>query len=159
MKFALDSVLCGVVHYIHTSEIGGLTSPRKENIVFQIDLKSRKSIYQQVVDKLKEMIIKGELHADDKLPSVRDFSKTLLINPNTVSKAYKELEREGYIYTTNGLGTYVAEQSSVKPDKKRVGEIKTQLSFYINELFYAGLSEAEIDKLVQEIIKKRGGNK
>lgn len=127
--------------------------------MFQIDLKSRKSIYQQVVDNLKELIIKGILHADDKLPSVRELSKTLLINPNTVSKAYKELEHEGYIYTTNGLGTFVAEPPKARFDNKRLDEIKTQLKLYIDELFYAGLSEAEIDKLVQEIIKKRGDTK
>lgn len=127
--------------------------------MFQIDLKSRKSIYQQVVDNLKELIIKGVLHADDKLPSVRDLSKTLLINPNTVSKAYKELEREGYIYTTNGLGTFVAEPPKAQVDNKRLDEIKTQLSFYIDELFYAGLDEKEATSLVQEIIKKRGDNK
>ena len=127
--------------------------------MFQIDLKSRKSIYQQVVDNLKELIIKGVLHADDKLPSVRDLSKTLLINPNTVSKAYKELEREGYIYTTNGLGTFVAEPPKAQADDKRLDEIKTQLSFYIDELFYAGLDEKSTTELVQEIIKKRGDAK
>ena len=127
--------------------------------MFQIDLKSRKSIYQQVVDNLKELIIKGILHADDKLPSVRELSKTLLINPNTVSKAYKELEREGYIYTTNGLGTFVADATKASANDKRLDEIKTHLSFYINELFYTGLDEHQATEVVQELIKKRGDTK
>ena len=127
--------------------------------MFQIDLKSRKSIYQQVVDNLKSLIIRGEIKPDDKLPSVRELSKMLLINPNTVSKAYKELEHEGYIYTTNGLGTFVSERKAGSEVDARLSEIKKQLSFYVDELFYSGLSGKEATDFVQEIIKERGKNK
>lgn len=132
---------------------------RKEYIVFQIDLKSRKSIYQQVVDNIKGLIIKGTLKENDKLPSVRELSKILLINPNTVSKAYRELEHEGYIYTTNGLGTFVAELKSNKEVDVRLSEIKKQVAFYVDELFYSGLSDKEATDFIQEIIKERGKNK
>lgn len=127
--------------------------------MFQIDLKSRKSIYQQVVDNIKELIIKHVLSPDDKLPSVRELSKTLLINPNTVSKAYKELERQGYIYTTGGLGTFVAEVSENSIDDKRLSEIKTQLKFYIEELYYAGLDDKGVSELFHKILEERGENK
>ena len=68
--------------------------------MFQLDLKSRKSIYEQVVDNLKEMIISGVLKSGEKLPSVRELSRMLTVNPNTVQKAYRELERQGYVYTS-----------------------------------------------------------
>ena len=122
--------------------------------MIQIDLKSRKSIYQQVVDNFKELIIKGVLKTDEKLPSVRELSKMLTVNPNTISKAYKELEREGYIYSMSGLGTFVSEP----PDENeaRLSEIREHLAFYINELSFAGLDEKEISEFVNDIIKKRG---
>ena len=72
--------------------------------MFQVDMKSRKSIYEQVVDNIKELIVTGILSAESKLPSVRELSKTLTVNPNTVQKAYRELEHQGYIYTVTGLG-------------------------------------------------------
>ena len=72
--------------------------------MFEIDLKSRKSIYEQVTDNLKELIATEVLSSDEKLPSVRAMSKMLTVNPNTVQKAYRELEYQGYIYTASGLG-------------------------------------------------------
>ena len=66
--------------------------------MFQLDLKSRKSIYEQVVDNVKELIITGVLKAESKLPSVRELSRTLTVNPNTIQKAYRELEHQGFIY-------------------------------------------------------------
>jgi len=76
--------------------------------MFQLDLKSRKTIYEQIVDNLKELMIAEVLKPEDKLPSVRELSKTLTVNPNTIQKAYRELEYQGYVYTVTGLGTFVA---------------------------------------------------
>ena len=76
--------------------------------VSDTNLKSRKSIYEQVIDNVKELIVTGVLPAESKLPSVRELSKTLTVNPNTVQKGYRELEHQGYIYTVTGLGCFVA---------------------------------------------------
>lgn len=122
--------------------------------MFQIDLKSRKSIYQQVIDNFKELIIKGVLKTDEKLPSVRELSKMLTVNPNTISKAYKELEREGYIYSMSGLGTFVAEPPV--ENNARLNEIREHLAFHINELSFAGLDEEAIAKFVNDILNERG---
>ena len=86
--------------------------------MFELDLKSRKSIYEQVMDNLKEQIMTGTLQAGDKLPSVRELSKAITVNPNTIQKAYRELERQGYIYTTSGVGTFVADRSQVHTDQR-----------------------------------------
>ena len=63
--------------------------------MLQLDLKSRKSIYEQVMDQLKEQIMTGQMATGEKLPSVRELSKSITVNPNTVQKAYRELERQG----------------------------------------------------------------
>ena len=76
-------------------------------ILFQVDMKSRKSIYEQVVDNVKELIVTGLLPAESKLPSVRELSRTLTVNPNTIQKAYRELEHQMCIRDRyyGGIGT------------------------------------------------------
>jgi len=87
--------------------------------VFQIDLKSRKAIYEQVMDNFKRLIVTGVLKPDEKVPSVREMAKSLTVNPNTVQKAYRELETQGYIYTVLGQGSFI----SAPPDEGREKEI------------------------------------
>lgn len=72
--------------------------------MFELDVRSRKAIYEQLVDKIKEMIVYGVLQPEEQLPSVRTLSGQLTVNPNTIQKAYRELEREGYIYSLQGKG-------------------------------------------------------
>lgn len=124
--------------------------------MFQIDSKSRKSIYEQVVDNIKELIMRNVLPPQSKLPSVRELSKLLLINPNTVQKAYKELERQGYIYTSAGLGTFVSKIDTNVLDMQKFKDIMEHIKFYIEELHYIGLTDDEILKAVEEIINERG---
>lgn len=124
--------------------------------MFQLDLKSRKSIYEQVVDNVKELIITGVLPVESKLPSVRELSKTLTVNPNTVQKAYRELEHQGFIYTVTGMGCFVAAKETDKTDHKRVEQIMEELKSLIRELMYLGISAGEIKSKVEEILKERG---
>ena len=72
-----------------------------------IDYKSRKPIYEQIIDSIKSLIVSGVLARDDQLPSVRQLAQELAINPNTIQKAYGELEREGVIYSLKGRGSFV----------------------------------------------------
>lgn len=72
-----------------------------------IDQRSRKPIYEQIVDNVKSLIITGVLKRDDQLPSVRSLAQKLAINPNTIQKAYAELEREGVTYSLKGRGSFV----------------------------------------------------
>ena len=123
--------------------------------MFQIDLKSRKSIYEQVIDDVKELIVTGVLPAESKLPSVRELSKTLTVNPNTVQKAYRELEHQGYIYTVTGLGCFVATREEKQIDMKRVKQIMEELTLAIRELMYLGVTADEIRRKIDEIYKER----
>lgn len=129
--------------------------------MFQLDSKSRKSIYEQVVDNTKEMILSKVLLADEKLPSVRDLSGTLTVNPNTVQKAYRELERLGYVYSVVGVGTFVSKTEEGQIDEKLLLNGKEQMKISIRELYYAGLTRDEIMNIIQEILntRERGGAK
>lgn len=79
--------------------------------MFDIDLMSRVPIYEQLYRKVIELILKGVLNEQDKLPSVRSLATQLGVNPNTVAKAYSLLERDGIIYSLAGRGSFIA-----KPD-------------------------------------------
>ena len=124
--------------------------------MFQLDLKSRKTIYEQVVDNFKELIISEVLKPEDKLPSVRELSKQLTVNPNTIQKAYRELEYQGYIYTVSGLGTFVSvpEKSAVSP--AAVEKICDRIMADIKELYFLGLSKEEIKAQIDRLMEERG---
>lgn len=74
-----------------------------------VDYRDTRPIYEQIVDKYKMLILRGVLRPDDKLPSVRNLAVELSINPNTIQRAYAELERQGYIYTVKGKGNFVSD--------------------------------------------------
>ena len=131
--------------------------------MFQLDPKSGKSIYEQVIDNLKGLIMTGELSEGEKLPSVRDLSKMITVNPNTIQKAYRELERQGYTYTQAGLGTFVSDRKSLKVDPGELKKAKDRLEESFRQLTYLGLDISEIDEIVKEIreraIKGKGDEK
>jgi GntR family transcriptional regulator len=115
--------------------------------VFQIDVKSRKPIYAQVVDNFKRLIFCGVLAPDDKVPSVRDLAQVLTINPNTVQKAYRVLEAQGYFYTVLGQGNFI----SVPDASNEVGQLFAHLREVVQELIYRGVTK-------ETIIENMGGN-
>lgn len=122
--------------------------------MFQLDPKSRKSIYEQVIDNLKELIMTGKLEAGEKLPSVRDLSKTITVNPNTVQKAYRELERQGYTYTQSGLGTFVSNKKEIAVDEKELEKAKSRLEDALKQLHYLGLEVEKVKEIAFREIEK-----
>ena len=79
-----------------------------------LDYKDRRPIYEQVVSKLEELMLLGAMKENEPLPSVRSLAMELSINPNTIQRAYAELERQGYIYSIKGKGNFVADNGHVK---------------------------------------------
>lgn len=122
--------------------------------MFQLDMTSHKSIYEQVVDNIKELIMTDVLAQGSKLPSVRELSKDLTINPNTVQKAYRELEREGFVYTTAGVGTFTCDKAKIRPDPRRVEELGKEILSAFKALQYLGLSYEEAKNIVIEVIEE-----
>lgn len=127
--------------------------------MFELDLKNHKSIYEQIVDKFKELIMTDELKCEDKMPSVRELSKSLGVNPNTIQKAYRELERQGYIYTATGVGTFVADKTHIYPDEEALEKAKEVIRGGFKELLYLGLDYEEACKIVEETIRERGNDR
>lgn len=117
--------------------------------MFRLDEKSHRAMYEQVMDNLKELIMSDVLRENEKIPSVRDLSEQLMINPNTVQKAYKELEREGYIYTVSGKGCFVSGKSDVKRDPEKVKEILNNVSDSFRGLLMLGYSSEDAASLIQ----------
>lgn len=120
--------------------------------MFELDLKSRKSIYEQVIDNLKEQIMTGRITAGFKIPSVRELSKTISVNPNTVQKAYRELERQGYIYTIQGVGNFVADKGDIVADEGVLRKAKDKLRDALKQILYLGISIKDIRGITSEII-------
>lgn len=83
-----------------------------------IDYKDRRPIYEQVVERFAELILKGALEPDSQLPSVRNLAMELSINPNTIQRAYAELERKGFIYSVKGKGSFIAANDQLVQSKK-----------------------------------------
>ncbi|MCR4600210.1 MAG: GntR family transcriptional regulator [Clostridia bacterium] len=127
--------------------------------MLQIDLKSRKSIYEQVVDDYRALIIKGVMKPGEKMPSVRELSRELTVNPNTVQKAYRELERLGYINTVAGKGCFVAEKQNAVPDSGRVAMVINEIRALVTELMYMGLSREDVSVKIGEILNEGGGGR
>ena len=85
-----------------------------------IDSRDKRAIYEQVVDRLSDLMLIGGLAPGDKLPSVRSLAVDLSINPNTIQKAYIELERQGYVYSVKGVGSFVAELDIIRKNKQDI---------------------------------------
>lgn len=115
--------------------------------MFQLDLRSGRSIYEQVIDNIKMLIVRGVLKENSRLPSVRELSRSLTVNPNTVQKAYKELERAGFIYTVAGKGAFVAARKD-ETDRDAVAKILKNIKQNISELYFLGLSHNEVEELL-----------
>ena len=104
-------------------------------------------IYEQIKNGLKKLIVSGALQEGDKLPSVRAMATDLAINPNTIQKAYKELENEGYIYSIPGKGAFAS--GTVRDDSQRRSELMRQVRENVAELRFMGVSEEELQALLR----------
>ena len=82
--------------------------------MIRLDYRDSRSLHEQIADGFKELIINGIMLPDEQMPSVRELSVSLTVNPNTVQKAYKQMELDGYIYSVKGKGSFVAGAKDVK---------------------------------------------
>lgn len=115
--------------------------------MYNIDLQSRTPIYEQLYKKITELILKGELTPNDKLPSVRELAKELGINPNTVTKAFRMLEHDKIIYSLAGRGSFVA---NVKTDSVKDAAL-TDFDAAVKEALKVGLTKDELTERINRI--------
>lgn len=111
--------------------------------MIQVDLRSRTPLYLQIVQNIKTNIISGDLQADEKLPSVRELSAELVINPNTIQKAFRMLEQEGFLYGLPGKGNYVMELNTVKIKEQQERVLK-EIAAAVEKGYRLGLRREEI---------------
>lgn len=111
-------------------------------------------IYQQLTEQICAGIARGRLRGDERLPSVRELSQTLVINPNTVARAYTELEREGTLYTRPGLGVFVSAARPTLPKKVRRERLVRAVDQVLVEAVRLGCERDEVAELVGERVKQ-----
>lgn len=121
-----------------------------------IDYKDRRPIYEQIIERIKELILKGILEPDSQLPSVRSLAIDLSINPNTIQKAYSELERLGFIYSVKGKGSFIAVCDRLL--KERREEIFSSVEKLVQEAKSIGINEDQIISRVNAGYKEGKGN-
>ena len=122
---------------------------REGERMISLNYRDSRPIYEQIRDGLRKLIVTGALGADEKLPSVRALAAQLAINPNTIQRAYNELEGEGYIYSVPGQGRFAAANAAA--DSARRAELMTQVRELLSELRYLGVSQQELLALVKEV--------
>ncbi|MEW6541062.1 MAG: GntR family transcriptional regulator [Bacillota bacterium] len=124
--------------------------------MFNIDQRSSTPIYQQLVQEVKEAVLRGVLQPGDRLPSVRELAGRLAINPNTIQKSYQELERQKVVETLRGKGTFVCLDYRVREDEEKMGEFRENLRKILVEAHYLGLDRERIVALVRQLMQELG---
>ncbi|KEI01322.1 GntR family transcriptional regulator [Clostridium botulinum] len=122
--------------------------------MIQIDSRNSRPIYEQIIDAIKENILKGILRPGDKLPSVREMSSMIMANPNTVSRAYMELERQGVTETLRGRGTYVSSNYKAKMGEENMEKLKEDIKKIIVEAHYMGIKKEDMMKIVCDLYEE-----
>jgi len=130
---------------------------------FQCDTTSRTPIYRQLIDQVRRAVARGSLRPGERLPSVRQLSRDLVVNPNTIARAFTELEREGTIVTQQGRGAFVAEPQMDLTKKARRKQLIEKLDELFVEAVHLGFTDTELLTMVQDRIKHfafatEGGN-
>ena len=116
--------------------------------MISLNYRDSRPIYEQIKDGLRRLIVTGAMAPDEKLPSVRALATQLSINPNTIQRAYNELENEGYIYSVPGKGSFAAGDTGA--DAARRGELLEKTREMLAELRYLGVTQAELRALLKE---------
>ena len=120
--------------------------------MISLNYRDSRPIYEQVKDEFRNLVVSGALEAGDKLPSVRELSVQLAINPNTIQRAYRELEQEGYIYSVPGKGSFAAGDRDVTGGRK--AELFRNFDSAVRELRFLGVTDdALIARLGKDVVK------
>ena len=121
--------------------------------MIQLNYRDTRPFYQQIKDNVRQLVVSGALKKHEKLPSVREMAASLAINPNTIQRAYRELESEGYIYTLSGKGTFVAEVDH--SNQLRQQELLPQFDKIVSELLYLSMPVNDLTNRILSLSGRR----
>ena len=124
-------------------------------MLIRVDPSSSVPVFQQIVDEIKSAIARGACASGEMIPSVRQMAAQALVNPNTVAKAYRELERERILYTRRGLGVFVSEDAENACRNGRRQDIGGKLKKIASEARRAGISAQEIRAALDDALRER----
>ena len=119
--------------------------------MISINYRDARPIYEQLKDKLRRLILSGAIAEGDRLPSVRELAAELMINPNTIMRAYRELESEGYLYTVQGRGSFAGTLSQVEDSRKR--ELRKKFADSARELLLLGVDAEELNTILKQEVE------
>src|SRR6185503_4172258 len=120
----------------------------------EVDPKAPSPPSEQIADQVRYAVACGRMKPGDRLPSVRGLAETALVNPNTVAKAYRDLEREGTVETRPGSGVFVAARAGARCEALRDVKIGERVGRAVAEALAAGLSEGEIQDIVERALRR-----
>ncbi len=121
-------------------------------MMVEIDFREKRPLYEQISSRIEEQIIRGFMEPDEPLPSVRNLAVELSINPNTVQKAYADLEQKGLTYSVSGRGSFVSNVESLVPVKRE--EVLTELDTVVTKALGLGIEGGIIVDRVKRRIDK-----
>lgn len=121
--------------------------------MIQFDMSDHRPLYEQIKERMKELIITGVLNPEDKIPSVRELASQLTINPNTIQRAYRDLEAEGYIYSVRAKGSFVAPSDRAESRAEMDTLTDTFISL-VRQAKYFGITEGALTDKIAEIYKE-----
>lgn len=119
-----------------------------------LDYRDRRPLYEQVIERFQDLMFKGVLVQDEKMPSVRSLATDLSINPNTIQRAYAELERQGFIYSIKGKGSFVADTGRMKTG--RIQEWERSFDGLVEEAGQLGIGCETVVERVRRKYEKNG---
>ena len=117
--------------------------------MIQLNYRDPRPIYEQVKDGIRKLAYSGVLGPDEKLPSVRELAMKLAINPNTISRAYKDLEQEGFLYTVTGKGTFINQEYDLNDSRKE--ELWQQFEKATKALLELSVTDEEFEKRISSL--------
>lgn len=123
-------------------------------LMFSVDPMSRTPVYEQIIEQFQKFILTGIMKAGDKMPSVRSLSVTLKTNPNTIQKAYSELDRRGLTYSVPGRGVFISEDAQDNIRENERAKL-SELTSLVTNLSIAGISRGEVIACINKIYDSR----
>lgn len=120
-------------------------------LMIQLNYRDSKPIYEQIKDGLNRLIITGAIAPDEKMPSVRELASQLAINPNTIAKAIRELEQEGYIYTITGRGSFAADRKDISAGRN--DQLLKKFDEIVKELLFLNENKDDLKQRIEALAK------